>query len=156
LARSERGALRIIENETMELSRRHLSPGELDHELVWLVVSLGGLFCAATWLWLGLPWPRCAFHDLTGFPCLTCGATRCAIRFFHGKFLAAWDWNPLIFVSLCGLSIFDAYAFGVLVTRSPRVRVRFRTRTARKYVRTIVICALGLNWIYLLAHWRMF
>jgi hypothetical protein len=140
----------------MWLTRRRLAPGELDHELIWLTVSLGGLACAVTWLVLGLPWPRCAFHDLTGLPCVTCGATRCAVQFFHGKLLAALSWNPLVFVSLCGLSVFDAYAFGVLVTRSPRLRIEFRTQTARKYARTVVIGALALNWIYLLSHWRRF
>jgi ABC-type sugar transport system permease subunit len=140
----------------MWLTRRRLAPGELDHELIWLTVSLGGLACAVTWLFLGLPWPRCAFHDLTGLPCVTCGATRCAIQFFHGKFFAALSWNPLVFVSLCGLSIFDAYAFGVLVTRSPRLRIEFRTQIAGKYARTAVIGAFALNWIYLLSHWRRF
>jgi hypothetical protein len=140
----------------MEVSYRRLAPGELDHELIWLTVSLGGLACVAAWLFLGLPWPRCAFHDLTGLPCLTCGATRCAIQFFHGRFLAALDWNPFVFVSLCGLAIFDAYAFSVLVTRSPRLRIGFRTSPAKKYARTIVIAALALNWVYLLLHWRMF
>jgi Protein of unknown function (DUF2752) len=138
----------------MEFTRRPLAPGELDHELIWLTVSLGGLVCAAIWFFLRLPWPRCVFHDLTGLPCVTCGATRCAIQFFHGKFLAAWDWNPLVFTSLFGLSIFDAYAFAVLVTRSPRLRIGFRTRAVRTYARRIVIGALALNWVYLLLHWR--
>ena len=49
--------------------------------------------------------------------------TRSAIQFFHGNFVAALRWNPLVFVALCGLSIFDAYAFVVLVARAPRLRI---------------------------------
>jgi hypothetical protein len=134
----------------MLLSPRRLAPGELDYELVWLSVSLGSLGAAALWLSFGLPWPRCLFHDLTGLPCITCGATRCAISFFHGHLLAALRWNPLAFAGLCGLSIFNAYAFVVLILRAPRLRIMHFTATERKFVRTGVIALLGVNWIYLL------
>src|SRR5437868_14719680 len=77
----------------MQLVRRHLVPPELDHELIWLTVSFGSLAFAAIWLALGLPWPRCVFHDVTGLPCVTCGMTRSAIQFFHGNFLSALRWN---------------------------------------------------------------
>jgi len=46
----------------MEVSHRHLRPNEIDHELIWLTISLGSLALAATWRWLGLPWPQCPFH----------------------------------------------------------------------------------------------
>ncbi|MBX6326511.1 MAG: DUF2752 domain-containing protein, partial [Chthoniobacterales bacterium] len=104
----------------MQLRRRQLGPGEPDYELIWFVVSVGSLAFAAVWLALGLPWPRCVFHELTGLPCATCGMTRCAIQFFHGHFLAALRWNPLMFAFLCGLAAFDLYALAVLVTGAPR------------------------------------
>jgi len=50
----------------MQLCSRRLAPDEIDHELIWLSVSLGSVAVAATWFALGLPWPRCLFHDLTG------------------------------------------------------------------------------------------
>ena len=80
--------------------------------------------------------------------------TRSAIQFFQGHFLAAIQWNPLIFAALCGLSIFNAYAFIVLVTRAPRLRIALWTRAEKKYAQIIVITALALNWAYLLLHWR--
>jgi Protein of unknown function (DUF2752) len=138
----------------MQLLRRPLAPGETDHELIWLSVSLASLGLATTWFALGLPWPHCLFHDLTGRPCMTCGMTRSAIQFFHGDFLAAFQWNPLVFAALCGLSIFNAYAFIVLATRAPRLRIALWTRAEKKYARIIVITALFLNWAYLLLHWR--
>jgi len=91
----------------MRLSVRRLAPGELDHELIWLSASVLSLAFAAVWLTLGLPWPHCMFHDLTNLPCVTCGMTRCAIQFFHGHFLAAFQWNPFVFVVLCGVIAFD-------------------------------------------------
>jgi hypothetical protein len=134
----------------MQLSRRRLVPGELDHELVWLSVSLGSLACAAAWFSLGLPWPRCLFHDLTGHPCLTCGATRSTIQFFHGHFLAALRWNPLVVAALCALSIFDAYAFFALVMRTARLRISQLTAREKKFGRAFVLAALAMNWAYLL------
>jgi hypothetical protein len=140
----------------MQLVRHRLVPPELDHELIWLTVSFGSLAFAAIWLAFGLPWPRCAFHDVIGLPCVTCGMTRSAIQFFHGNFLSALRWNPLVFVALCGLSIFDAYAFVVLVARAPRLRLAKFSSAEKTFVRALVVTSLGANWGYLLLHWRNF
>ena len=135
----------------MQLTRRPLAPNELDHELIWLSVSLGSLAFAASWFALRLPWPHCFFLAVTGHPCITCGATRSAIAFFHLDFWSAWKWNPLIFLFLSGLSIFDAYAFVVLVIRAPRVRIVQLSRTEKILVRFVTVILLLSNWIYLLS-----
>ena len=140
----------------MQLRVRRLSPGEIDHELIWLGVSLASVGLAAAWLTMGLPWPRCIFHEITSLPCVTCGMTRCGIQFFHAHFLAALQWNPLVFMALCSVTAFDLYASFVLVTRAPRLRICFYNQTAKTFVRGMVIAALMLNWIYLLMHWRNF
>ncbi len=82
--------------------------------------------------------------------------TRSAIQFFHGNFLPALRWNPLVFVALCGLSIFDAYAFVVLVARAPRLRIAKFSSAEKTFVRALVVTSLGANWGYLLLHWRNF
>jgi len=140
----------------MRLRVRLLSPGEIDHELIWLSVSLASLGLAAAWLTIGLPWPRCIFHEITSLPCVTCGMTRCGIQFFHAHFLAALKWNPLVFMALCSVTAFDLYAFATLAMRGPRLRICFYNQTAKTFVRGAVIAALVLNWIYLLMHWRNF
>jgi Protein of unknown function (DUF2752) len=134
----------------MQLVRRPLAPHETDHELVWLSVSSGGLALGAAWFALKLPWPICLFHVVTGRPCLTCGATRSAIAFFHAHFLAALEWNPLAFFCYCALSLFNFYAFVTIVMRTPRLRVAQVTPFERKFVRGSVIALLALNWAYLL------
>jgi hypothetical protein len=139
----------------MRLRVRRLAPGEIDHELTWLSVSFVSLGLAAVWLTIGLPWPHCAFHEITGLPCVTCGMTRCGMQFFHGHFLAALKWNPLMFAVLCGVMVFDLYALAVVVMRTPRLRVAVG-HAQKKYLRGIVLGALVLNWIYLLSHWRNF
>ena len=134
----------------MVLAVRRLRPGELDHELIWLSVSVLSAFLAAVWLALGMPWPRCLFLAITGHPCATCGATRCAIQFFHGHLLAALRWNPLIFAVFCGVFVFDIYAAVVLATRAPRLRLAPLTAGEKNTVRWMVVSALALNWIYVL------
>jgi Protein of unknown function (DUF2752) len=140
----------------MRFSVRRLAPGELDHELIWLGVSVLSLALAAGWFAIGLPWPRCVFHDVTGLPCATCGMTRCAIQFFHGNFVAAFEWNPLAFATLCLVITFDVYALVTLMARAPRLRIHVGTQRAKTLLRVSVISALALNWIYLLFHWRKF
>jgi uncharacterized protein DUF2752 len=140
----------------MQVSCGHLGSNETDHELIWLTVSLGSLGIAALWFCLGLPWPRCVFHELTGLPCVTCGMTRSGIEFFHGRFLAALKWNPLVFAFLWGVTALDVYAFAVVTTRAPRFRIVFRSQAEKQYARRIVIASLALNWVYLLSHWGDF
>jgi hypothetical protein len=140
----------------MQLVWRPLAPREFDHELAWLCVSLGGLVVAATWLTLGLPWPFCAFHALTGHPCLTCGATRSAIAFFHGNFPVAFTWNPLVFAMYVGITIFDVYAFVTVILQTPRLRVAGVTSSEKNFARGLVIAAAAINWGYLLLNSRRF
>lgn len=134
----------------MQVVRRPLAPGETNHELIWLTISSGGLALAASWLALKLPWPICLFHALTGRPCLTCGATRSAMAFFHAHFLTALQWNPLAFLCYCALSLFNVYAFVTIVMRAPRLRIIQVTPSERKFVRGSAIALLALNWSYLL------
>jgi hypothetical protein len=135
----------------MQLTRRRLAPNELDHELIWLSVSLGSLALAVAWFALQLPWPHCIFLAVTGHPCVTCGATRSAISFFHADFWTAWKWNPLVFLFLSGLSIFDAYAFAVLMIRAPRLRIVQFTPPEKSFLRLLAVILLLSNWIYLLS-----
>jgi Protein of unknown function (DUF2752) len=134
----------------MQICWRRVAFRETDHELLWLSVSLTSLAAAAAWFALRLPWPQCVFHALTGHPCVTCGATRSALQFFHGHFFDALQWNPLVFVVLCGVSIFDAYAAIVLLMHAPRLRIAHITAVEKNFVRILLVALLALNWIYLL------
>ena len=136
----------------MRLVWRRRSAHGPDHELIWLGVSAAVLAGGAAWLALSLPWPRCPFFAVTGWPCLTCGATRGTIAFLHGDFLSALRWNPLAAVALGGVIVFDLYAAIVLLGRTHRLRIVDWTVAEKKMMRIAVISLLALNWIYLLAH----
>ena len=145
------GAVPNIRVSAVQIRSRTLQTGELNHELIWLAVSLGSLTLGATWLWLGLPWPRCVFHSLTGHPCLTCGMTRSTMRFFHGDFAGAIRWNPLVFFALCWLVLFDVYAFAVLIFGAPRLRLMPLSAAEKSFLRIAAVVLLLANWIYLLS-----
>jgi Protein of unknown function (DUF2752) len=136
----------------MRLVWRPLAPDGFNHELVWLSISAAAAITGAIWLRLGFPTLRCPFLAVTGYPCLTCGATRSAVAFLHGNFALAWSWNPLAFVALGGVAVFDLYAFVVLIGRLPRLRLIEWTRTEKNAVRIAVVALITVNWIYLLAH----
>ncbi len=135
----------------MRVVSRPLAPGELDHELVWLVVSVSAALLAAVWLWLQMPWPICFFHTLTGHPCPTCGATRAALAFFRGDFATAWNWNPLATISYGALAAFDLYSVVVLIARTPRLRLTRFSQPQSWLLRLGFAAILLANWVYL---WR--
>ncbi len=140
----------------MRLIWRRAPAEDFNHELIWLVVSVAAVVAGGVWLGLGLPWLGCPFRAVTGYPCLTCGATRCAIAFSHGHLSTAWSWNPLAFLALCGVALFNVYAVAVLLARGPRFRVIDWTRSEKNAVRVAVVVLIAVNWAYLLAHRAQF
>lgn len=134
----------------MQLHWRKPMPPEIDHELLWLFVSLGTFFSLVAWLTAHLPTPPCVFRSLTGLPCVTCGATRAAWRFLHGHFDTSFFLNPLAFLACLSVAIFDLYAIAVLVTRAPRFRLANFTPTEKLFARSAVIALIVGNWLYLL------
>lgn len=136
----------------MRLEWRRIPAGAFNHELVWLTVSVAAAAGGAFWLGLGLPTLRCTFLAVTGYPCLTCGATRCAIALVHGNFFGAWLWNPLALVALCGVALFDLYSAIVLLSGAPRLRIVGATAAEKSAVRLAVVILIAANWTYLLAH----
>jgi Protein of unknown function (DUF2752) len=140
----------------MRLVSRPLATAEFDHELVWLAVTCAAAVAGAGWLWFGLGFPRCPLLAVTGYPCLTCGATRCAIAFGHGHFFQAFHWNPLALVGICGLLLFDLYAAIVLVAGLPRLRLTNWTRVEKNVARLVGVALIFANWAYLLAHRSQF
>lgn len=134
----------------MQVCRRSLAPREVDHELLWLLVSLGTFSLAAIWFAARLPTPQCAFHSLTGLPCPTCGATRAAWQFLHGHFATSFFFNPLAFLTYLGLLVFDLYALAVLAARAPRIRFKLFSPLEKRLWLGLALGLVAGNWLYLL------
>ena len=71
--------------------------------LAWITIAAG-----ATYLFLFNPsnqsdqifFPACPFRTLTGFACPGCGSTRGLHRLVHGDVIGAFEFNPLMVLSL--------------------------------------------------------
>ena len=68
--------------------------------LIWLSIATGAIY-----LFLFEPgktgfFPGCPFRMLTGFTCPGCGSTRGLHRLVHGDLVGAFEFNPLMVVSL--------------------------------------------------------
>jgi hypothetical protein len=131
---------------------RPLAPEETDFEFLLLFVSCGLAASCYFYLALGMPWPGCWVRHLTGIPCPTCGATRCALSLARGDLLGAWWHNPLIFVCYGGTFLLNLYAAAVLLFRFPRLRLAHLPPKIKRALSVLAIGALTANWIYLLAH----
>lgn len=130
---------------------RRLRAGETDHELLWLLVSLGAAAIAVVWLRSGLPTPKCVWHEWTGLPCAGCGGTRCVRHALRGDWLGAFAMNPLAFIALAGVVTYDVYAATVLALRLPRLRFGKWPEWAGTTVRVLVVVLLLANWAWLIA-----
>jgi hypothetical protein len=130
---------------------RPLAPKETDFEFLFLIVSSGLGASCFLWLSLGMPWPECWVRRLTGVPCPTCGATRCAMSLAHLDLAGAWQHNPLIFICYGGTLLVNLYAAGVLLFRLPRLRLANLPSKVKRALGALVMIALAGNWIYLLA-----
>ncbi len=129
---------------------RALRRGEFNHELIWLLVSVATAAAVLVLLQSGVPTPRCLFHEITGLPCLTCGATRCLLKIAHGEFAAAVYLNPLAFAAFLAIGVFDLYAVAVLLFRMPRIRANPLSMRTGDLCRIAAVLLCGANWIYLL------
>jgi len=68
--------------------------------LIWFSITIG-----ATYLFIFEPcktgfFPACPFRTLTGFTCPGCGSTRGLHRLLHGDIVSAFEFNPLMVLSL--------------------------------------------------------
>ena len=135
----------------MRVVWRRMPAAGFNHELVWLALSVAALAGALAWRSIGLGWPQCPFIAMTGWPCMTCGATRATFAFLQGNVLHAFWWNPLAALALGGVLVFDFYAVVVLLGRRPRLRIVDWTKPQVTAAWIGVSALILMNWIYLLA-----
>lgn len=98
--------------------------------------------------------PSCRFHDLTGWPCATCGVTRGVVALGKGAWREALRCNPLLVSGLLGFLACSVVSAVLWVFRLPRPRVALASRGARLAAGLAVVAAVLLNWAYLVADGR--
>jgi hypothetical protein len=96
-----------------------------------------------------LPFTACTFKALTGWACMTCGATRSLGRIFALDLAGALALNPLVTVGVLALVPWAA-ADLALLPRGRALRVEPSAGVARA-ARVAFVAAVAANWAYLLA-----
>jgi len=129
---------------------RQIKNSEIDHELIWLSVSIACLIGGIVWINLSIPVPQCIFKSVTGIPCPTCGTTRCIIYILSGEFQKAFKINPLAYIGILFIIIYNCYALITVVFRLPRFRDITLTGHSKFAIRTLIILIFIGNWFYLI------
>jgi hypothetical protein len=94
----------------------------------------------------------CVFHELTGYPCLSCGATRAADALFKGDFLDMFYFNPLIVVFCAGLFFFSLFKLLEFIFKFKLI-LRFSRKTALG-ARLLLVVIVAANWLFLIVSGR--
>ncbi|MCF7849686.1 MAG: DUF2752 domain-containing protein [Kiritimatiellales bacterium] len=93
---------------------------------------------------------HCRFHQWTGLPCPTCGATRCLRMILHGEIGAAWKMQPLVFSASFLLGGLAAYSMLASIFKWRVLRVHFESRTEQRLAAALVAVLFIGNWVYLI------
>lgn len=122
-------------------------PGTSIH-VIWGAMAL--LFLVTAGLYkdvLGLM-PACLFHEITGFPCLTCGATRSLESLSAFDLTSSFLLNPLLVSFIIGLIAFSILHLAGFVYK--RKIILELTPREKKRVRFTVMALIAVNWAYLI------
>lgn len=95
-----------------------------------------------------LPLNRCLFHDITGYPCLSCGISRAANALFEGNIFGMISYNPLIVLFCVGLFFFSLFKFAEFIFRF-RIDLRFSSKYLIA-IRILTVIVVIANWTYLI------
>jgi hypothetical protein len=117
--------------------------GPLSIHIVW-----GFLLIGLVLIWPYLPHPACPFRQITGIPCLTCGASRAADFFFMGDFAAMFCSNPLLVLAFAGL-----FLFSLLKLFEYILNIKIVLSLSRKAALTgkiLIGLAVAANWLFLI------
>lgn len=89
----------------------------------------------------------CGMKQVFGVPCLTCGATRATVHLFHGHFIEALRFQPLIILAYLGLTIWALTSAWALFRH---VSLRLELSEREDFFLKIAVGGLPvLNWAYL-------
>lgn len=108
----------------------------------WGLYVVGGIALGAT---LGRPLDTCLFYAATGRPCPGCGGTRAVLSLVQGRWIEAWQYNPLITAVI--LILGAGLALRALTGRL--LRVEGSTREGIAFLVLLGLAVLA-NWAWLL------
>ena len=131
----------------MRIELKNTPPAAPVH-MVWGPIAI--LFIAAAGIFRGIAphLPNCVFHEITGFPCPTCGGTRSLIALSQFDFFSSFLYNPLALLFTIGLIVFSLlFLVGIISNKSLKIMLSER---GKKVLRYSAISLFIFNWIFLI------
>jgi len=134
----------------MHVEIRDDRPAELIH-MVWGPIAVLFILTAGFFKNIAPRLPNCIFHEITGFPCPTCGGTRSLIALSQFDLVSSFMYNPLVPLFAVGLIVFSLLFFiGAFTKKSLSVRL---TGRGKRIIRYSAFALIAFNWLFLiLAH----
>ncbi len=115
----------------------------LSIHVIWGVLIVGLIF-----IWPFLPHPACPFHQITGYPCLTCGASRAANALYDGRIGDMFYEKPLL-VSFCiGLFLFSLLKLFEYILHI-KIEMELSPKAALSG-KILIGVAAAANWLFLI------
>lgn len=131
----------------MRLELVNNRPAEPVH-MIWGPIAILFVFAAGLLRNFAGGLPVCVFHEITGFPCLTCGGTRSLIALSRFDLVSSFMFNPLVPLFALGLIVFSLLFFaGAVTNRSVKISL---TKRVKRIIRYSVFILLALNWAFLI------
>ncbi len=130
----------------MRVIAREYESAELIH-LVWGPIAI--LFIAMAGIMKGLAvlMPKCLFHEITGYPCFTCGGTRSIIALSQFDLLASFLYNPIVPLFMGGVILLSLIALMKAILKKS-FSLEF-SDMGKKILRYSIFIFLAINWIFL-------
>ena len=125
-------------------SKDPLSP----FHLIWGFIAIVAIIVSGFVVHYFHDLPICPFKAITGYPCLTCGGTRCLAEMSQFSLWESFKYNPFIWITAIGMIAFSLYVAGILIFKRG-ISISLTPKEERA-ARITIISLIAINWIYLI------
>jgi hypothetical protein len=119
----------------------------LSIHVVWIFIIIFVVIAARF-----LPPSSCTFHELTGLPCLSCGAIRALNSLLSGDIIGTLYANPLLVLFCGGLFFFSLFKLVEYIFRFKLEVVA--SKRSSVIARVLAVILIAANWLFLIVTGR--
>jgi hypothetical protein len=115
----------------------------LSIHVIWGILLIGMVV-----IWPFLPHFACPFHQITGYPCLACGASRAVDALYGGRIVGMFGFNPLLVTFCVGLFLFSLLKLFEFILHI-KIEVKLSPKAAL-FGKILIGLAAAANWLFLI------
>ena len=122
--------------------------GQIEFGIIYGSIACFTLLCAS---FSPLPalLPACAFRQLSGMPCPTCGSTHALLHLAQGEVMPALFFNPLFTLTM--IFLLAAFVCSIVAAALKLRRLNFFSSKKERFVlKTAAVMLVILQWVYLI------